>query len=219
MKPNKLLLTMGLAAGLSLAGQAQAVIFYTDTVANWGLASPPGIIDADGDSIWSHVSSDAALGPAIVVLGEIELGTTDNYSVDFNFAVPGINSGAGLIQGDSFSIAYTAQIILPSPESFVTAHLDSTHLGAGTIVTKNIYDDIGGALLATLVSIDGSPTGNVLLNPSSQFLYIEETFAVTGQGTLTSAQNGFQVVPEPASVALMGLGLAGLGFVRRRRNK
>ena len=70
---------------------------------------------------------------------------------------------------------------------------------------------------------DKSVTGSLNLIPSNNFS-ISNTFQLNATGSygygtfqLSTVQGTFSTVPEPASIAAMAAGLAGLAFARRRR--
>lgn len=214
---SKKLLGLAMTAllGIGIAGNAQAVVFYGDlgskTLSDW--AADGTVTDGDSDTEWTLESYDGALGAANVVLSEIDFGGVDFYTNAFDFAPINLDGG---ITDASYSLSYMGHSL--SDERFASAHLDSTHQGSGTEVVKNIYaDQARTMLLLSLTSVDGVPA--VGTYAQTQTIYVTEIYTAGAVGLLAESSNTFDVhaVPEPASLALMGLGLVGLGLQRRRK--
>lgn len=127
--------------------------------------------------------------------------------------------------------------------SALTISFDSAVLGVGLYVIDYFNPDFGGNLLEIEAFDGANGTGNSLglfssvaynfQNNNMYFMGITSsdnnilslvfrdvntnTGDTTGIDNIVYAKRDAGNVPEPASVALLGLGLAGLGFVRRRR--
>ncbi|EXI72145.1 MAG TPA: hypothetical protein DIT03_17930 [Candidatus Accumulibacter sp.] len=158
----------------------------------------------DGDTTFALLGGNFGTDSR-VTLNEVEDGGEDFYNLDVG------RDGQPVITGTRFSY----QVSTTDAKGFRQASLDSQLLlpGLGAEVRKEIFDAITGDLLLTLLSVDGSSATGSLAR-ASQNLRIVDTI-VSGDVESLTNQVTTAGVPEPATLALFGIGL--LGLLGRRR--
>lgn len=144
-----------------------------------------------------------------VTLKEDHIGSDAFYNVHLSW-------GGASMTGGSF--AYTMNTV--DPKGFTAASLDSIVVASAGNVTKQVYTSLGGTLLLTLTSVNGArapilgwdPLLPVTLSGYTS-LYIVDTI---NSGNVTDIFNELVSVPEPATLALLGIGMLGVFGLRRK---
>ena len=196
------LATVVTGCGLALAsGAAMAVPCSTiTTIGEWEGA---GSCD-QGDKVWTIGAN--TLDDSVQVLFSSPIESTHVMQL--------IGFDNSDLAG-AWSIDYSILVTDPTFEiSAMFAGADNP--GGGSSLTKDVTGDEVFSL-SVLNGVEGAASQRLGL--SATLLNISETFSANAGADLLSVSNTYRQteVPEPGTLALIGLALAGLALVRRRR--
>jgi hypothetical protein len=229
MKIKLLASSLLMAGALMASSVASAVPIFAGTANAWMAAGVVGDSNMDFTATSGTLTGDlAGTGDFIdVLISQVTTVAEVIYTVNFHFNVFDTNIlnpffGSSGYSGSGGNFEYSMTSLGQNP-LITSASFDTLTIGkVGEHATKELFSNstFTGTPFLTLTSTNGSqdPVAGHTNFPGQQTVYIRDTLFNTGGSIFTDASNEFNVkVPEPTTIAMMGLGL--LGFAASRKKK
>lgn len=237
---TNLAIALALSASITTASATPVEVFYTDfngalpTEISPGTASLTGVQGYAGlGPVGNQFSGDflrSATGNT-VTLALTGLPTHDTISLSFLFAAIDSLDGTGTFPaGDFFKIVFDgvtlfsesfANALLSQTQSYsppagveLARHVDLGFSGPGSYYTDSAYNFGADPRFANFAHTSSSATIEFFIFGEGNQSLDDESWAMDNLRVSVTTRGS--EVPEPASFALLALGLAGLGFSRRK---
>ena len=180
-----------LFSALTLVACNSYAALITGTIQYVGISAPTGgtsLADATGLSFPNSVGNE---GTILIKDGLLATLITDNIIDLYDFAFDPLASGGSMVWNDTesgISFLLTDVTLIDQSSSFL-------NLSGSGVLTGGDYEDTIAKWDLSTQSVDNNGGATITFSAS------------------TSTAN----IPEPASLGILGLGLIGLGFVRKQK--
>jgi hypothetical protein len=222
MFPKVIAGAFGVAVALSLTNSAQANLLFDPGFEAAPTQANPIPLPGGANGGWSATFNGASYSAAAAEFGLQGLGDTQGAGAAWNFA-----GAYQIVGGVSAGQKYSFSMDIKSPTGFSSvygpAFLQLTYFNAagtdlGTVETggsgANAIHVLPTANWASYSVSATAPAGSVYVAPYCAFM---ENGSQTTTETVYFDNGNLTLVPEPATVALLGLGLAAPIYLIRRR--
>jgi hypothetical protein len=168
-----------------------------------------------GAAVAAPITGSVAVNTSLVVNSAHPLTAGDQITLS------GATFGVGTPMLDGlFGVPLTPSVLtLTTGSTFSFTSAVGNFIGTNNVTVLSLANNIGAIIVATGVFTPlGALAGAGEANDFEMSITINQSGpSYSGTFTLSSLEGGRTDIPEPMSLALFGLGLAGLGVAMRRR--